>query len=784
MNNNYNQENASLSMALKYKVLIMSLLLTIILVVIFTWVELLRWKILYKSYIDGKGTTLVRTISPLISDYITSNNRVRIKKLVDSLTSLEVTDNDIISVQISDESKVKIVGTEHNNKSPKRNNWLLPSTVVIEEPLKDSDTGKGIGFIQVVFSNGYFVNKGLEVINIAFIALIVGTLLSLVISIIVGKHIEKPILNLISVANKVKDGNLNVEVNVDNNRESYPLSLAFQDMINKVSERTNELTAKNSNQELKIYEMTALKKINHSLSIEKDIDEIYIRLVDSVLNLLNGIQTCYVLVVDELHSEFEYKVVKGLDTESLVKGKRVPIDSLLASKVYQTGENLIINETRTKAQESGKDDKIDSDNSSSKIDKSFYLPIVVKGKVIAILAGKNKLSGEDFSNSDLSLLEGIIKETSIAIRNALMWKNLNSKVLELNTLHEIAKSIGTVLDIDKLLEMILDHTDKVFDGVKTSSIILYDEETNLLNVKLYKGEKAYNKIAPIKIGEGIAGKVFQRGEPIIINDMHTSDDNYSVDNGSSSICVPLKVKEKCLGVLSITDKLSGEPFDKSDLDMMVTLASQIAVTLNNAKLYEDLEASYLSAVRALANSIDAKDTYTMGHSERVAKYSMEIGKLMNLSDIDMKNLYIGALLHDIGKIGIPEAIINKTDRLTNEEFREIKTHPTRGAMIIEPAKFLREKVPLIKHHHERFDGKGYPDGLKGEEIPLLARIICCADSFDAMTSKRAYRDTMPLEDAKNEMIRCSNTQFDPEVVQAFLKVIENEEVIKEIRNIK
>ena len=217
--------------------------------------------------------------------------------------------------------------------------------------------------------------------------------------------------------------------------------------------------------------------------------------------------------------------------------------------------------------------------------------------------------------------------------------------------------------------------------------------------------------------------------------------------------------------------------------MLVTLASQISVSLYNAQLYEDLEASYLSAVRALANSIDAKDTYTRGHSERVARYSMEIGRVMGLTGDEIKNLHIGALLHDIGKIGIAEAIINKNSRLTEEEYQEIKTHPSRGASIIEPAKFLKEKVPLIKYHHERFDGKGYPDGLRGEEIPLMARIVCCADSFDAMTSKRAYRDTMPLEEARKELIRCSGSQFDPRVVNAFLEVLADEKKIETIENL-
>lgn len=772
-NNNVYNASIAHSLSLKNKIFLLATLLTFLIVTALTWAELSRWKTLSRNYTNGKGITIVRTISPLIVDYLNANDIGKITKLAKSLTSQEVINNDIISVQISDSSKRKLAESAPNTQYRHSYYLYIPPTVVIENPLIDSENDKEIGFIQIVFSNDYFVNKSSEVLNISLICLIAGFIFSFYMSRVVAKHIDKPLLQLTSIANKVSEDNTNVDIEIDNSIESLPLSIAFTNMLSKVNDKEKELTSKTKSQDRKIFEMAALHQINHSLGFVHDLDEIYTKLVENVLNVLNGIQTCMVLVVDELHNEFEYKVIKGLNPDSISKNKRVPLDSILASKVYQTGESIIINESSSKM------DDTSTGNSSN--DKSFYIPIIVKGKVIAVLFGKNKISGEDFCEADLRLVEGIIKETSIAIRNALMWQDLHRKILELNTLHEIAKNIGTVLDINKLLELILDLTAKVFGGVKTSSIILYDEETKLLNLKLYKGEKSNKNMKPIKSGEGIAGKVFQRGEPIMINDMHTND-NDSIDAGSSSICVPLKVKEKCLGVLSITDKLSGEPFDKSDLDMMVTLASQIAVSLNNAKLYEDLEASYLSAVRALANSIDAKDTYTMGHSERVAKYSVEIGKVMKLSDDEIKNLYIGALLHDIGKIGISEAIINKPDRLTNEEFQEIKTHPSRGAMIIEPAKFLKEKVPLIKYHHERFDGKGYPEGLKGEEIPLLARIICVADSFDAMTSKRAYRDTMPLEFARKEMIRCSETQFDPRIVSAFLEVIADEAKIKEIRN--
>ena len=768
---------------LKNKIFALSSLLTIIIVSIITISEVGRWKELSKTYIEGKGITLVRTISPLILDYINANDTNNISKLLKSLTSQEIINNDIISIQISDASKNKLAEAAPAIKYRQSYYFTLPPTVVIENPLIDQESNREIGFLQIVFSNEYFVTKTSEVINISLLSLFFGLIFSYYISAVASKYIEAILANITDVSNKISEGNMNPDITLNQYQECQSLQTAMTGMLSKISNGNNSINYSNKILQRKVFELTALKQVNHSLQSLHELDKIYTRLVDNILNTMSGMQTCMLLEVNENLNQFEYKIIKGLNLDPAIEEhKTVPMESIIANKVYQTGESLIINETAKKPQENLTGETA-IPGSAPQIDKSFYVPIVVKGKVIAILFGKNKLSGEDFTEEDLRLIEGIIAETSMAIKNAVTWQNLNRKVLELNTLHDIAKNLGTVLDINKLLELILDHTSKVFGGIKTSSIILYDEKTQLLNVKLYKGPNSNRTMKPIKSGEGIAGKVFQRGEPIIINDMLTSE-NDSVDSGSSSICVPLKVKEKCLGVLSITDKLSGEPFDKSDLDMMVTLASQISVSLNNAKLYEDLEASYLSAVRTLANSIDAKDTYTRGHSERVAKYSLEIGKKMNLSKEDLKNLYIGALLHDIGKIGISEAIINKKDKLTNEEYQEIKTHPSRGALIIEPAEFLREKAPCIKYHHERYDGKGYPEGLKGEEIPLMARIICCADSFDAMTSRRAYRDTMPLDYAKNEIKRCSETQFDPVIVKAFLEVIEDENVIKEIRSMK
>jgi putative nucleotidyltransferase with HDIG domain len=543
----------------------------------------------------------------------------------------------------------------------------------------------------------------------------------------------------------------------------------------KINQYMNDLRQKNQVLEAKACELSTLQHIGRSLSSILDQEMVYETIVDNVINVLSGVKRCSLLLVDEKRNEFIFRVAKGLDPEIIPESGRIPIEEGIASKVYHTGEAVLMNDLK-------EDEDTRVLEESKVVRSSICAPIIISGKVIGVLSLSNRISGIAFNETDLRLVEGVSIEAALAIKNARMWQDLKRKVLELNTLHEVGKNLSLVLDINKLLELVLDLTAKVLGGVKTSSVILYDEESNSLQVMLYKGNRSIESLQPIRTDEGIAGKVFTRGEPIIINDFKSADSAAAI-TGRSSICVPLKVKEKTIGVLSVSDKHSGDPFDNSDLDMLVTLASQISIALYNAQLYEDLEASYLSAVRALANSIDAKDAYTRGHSERVARYSMEIGRVMGMNSEEIKNLHIGALLHDIGKIGIAESIINKSSRLTEEEYTEIKTHPSRGASIIEPAKFLKEKVPLIKYHHERYDGKGYPDGLKGEDIPLMARIVCVADSFDAMTSKRAYRDVMPLEEARNELIKCSGSQFDPRVINAFLEVLVDEKKVEAIEKL-
>lgn len=189
---------------------------------------------------------------------------------------------------------------------------------------------------------------------------------------------------------------------------------------------------------------------------------------------------------------------------------------------------------------------------------------------------------------------------------------------------------------------------------------------------------------------------------------------------------------------------------------------------------EELEKAYMESIETLRYTVEAKDPYTRGHSDRVSAYSVLIGKKLGLSEEDLKILKIGGLFHDIGKIGVPDSILLKEAKLTDDEYSQIKNHPAIGEHILSNATIFKDMIPIVKHHHEKFDGTGYPGKLAGNNIPYMARIAAVADTFDAMTSKRSYRDPLPIDVVINEIKRCSSTQFDPEVAQVFIDILENE----------
>jgi putative nucleotidyltransferase with HDIG domain len=263
----------------------------------------------------------------------------------------------------------------------------------------------------------------------------------------------------------------------------------------------------------------------------------------------------------------------------------------------------------------------------------------------------------------------------------------------------------------------------------------------------------------------------EKKAPLLINDLHR--DKHFVWLGEYAkqlIAVPLMRQDQVLGVLFGIDKTTGGEFDSVDSKLLGSIANESAIYLENANLFEDVHGLMMGLLHSLTSAVDAKDTYTCGHSERVALLSRHLAQEAKLSEYEVERVYMAGLLHDVGKIGVPEAVLQKTGRLTPEEFEQIKKHPEIGAKILQDIKQIRDIIPGVLHHHERYDGKGYPGGLAGEDIPLMGRIICLADCFDAMTSSRTYRKALPLEVALAEIRRCSGTHFDPRMSEAFLRI--------------
>jgi putative nucleotidyltransferase with HDIG domain len=236
------------------------------------------------------------------------------------------------------------------------------------------------------------------------------------------------------------------------------------------------------------------------------------------------------------------------------------------------------------------------------------------------------------------------------------------------------------------------------------------------------------------------------------------------------LILPVWVKKKLAAILWLAGSLSKQ-FTTEDITLARQLADQVAVALSNSSLIAELQEMNWGALQALARAVDAKSAWTAGHSERVTELALKIGKTLNLNSDSLEKLQRGAFLHDIGKIGVPLAVLDKPAKLSDEEFGLIKRHPDLGAKIIEPINAFKAIIPMIVQHHERFDGKGYPAGLAGEEIHQSARILAVADVYDAVSSDRPYRKGMVIEAALGLIQKEAGRQFDPEMVEALLKVI-------------
>ena len=350
-------------------------------------------------------------------------------------------------------------------------------------------------------------------------------------------------------------------------------------------------------------------------------------------------------------------------------------------------------------------------------------------------------------------------------------EGLRQSFEELSQLYRLSETIASALTFSRVLTLLLEVLREVVD-YDSAILYLYDERAGTLRPNLEKAvtPELRSRFAA-QLQEGTLLWALNQGRTLVLADSGQGAWTQGLpedDSGRSFLLVPILARGKPVGLMDLAVSSGPGSFSQRDLSLLGILANQAGISLENARLYEAVRQDYTDVIQALAGAVDARDHYTREHSNRVSLYGVAIARQLRLDTDFVESVQFGGLLHDIGKIGIPDLILNKPGRLTDQEFQQMKGHSALGAGLLRRVESLNHLVPLVLYHHERFDGAGYPEGLAGKKIPLGARILNVADSFETITSDRVYHRARSMEEGLAEIQRCAGGQFDPEIVDAFV----------------
>lgn len=366
-------------------------------------------------------------------------------------------------------------------------------------------------------------------------------------------------------------------------------------------------------------------------------------------------------------------------------------------------------------------------------------------------------------------------------------KNINKELQRHKKLLSITMLLNSSLDPSFVHQKTIEGITEIVNA-EVGSLLLYDPDKDELYFDVALGEKGeIIKKIRLKLGEGIAGYVAKEKKSLIVEDVNKDPRFFKKADEQSGfvtktiLCSPLIYREKLLGVIQAINKKDGNLFDQSDLELFESFANIVAIAIENANLYKKLKETFFQTSFALAEAVEKRDPYTGGHVKRVTEYCLAVADELNLNEEEKEKLELSAILHDIGKIGIDDIILRKPAPLTKDEAEIMKKHPEIGAEILSKVKHLSDIVEGTFSHHEKYDGTGYPKGLKGHEISLIGRIIAVCDTYDAMTSNRPYRQGLDDSIAIEEIKKHAGTQFDPHVVTAFVRAFEKGRIISQKR---
>lgn len=393
-------------------------------------------------------------------------------------------------------------------------------------------------------------------------------------------------------------------------------------------------------------------------------------------------------------------------------------------------------------------------------------------KIKIDLEHKNKVEGLNLQ------LELKIKELETAnkaitsLSREVKGKNLElEKAVErLKQINEIGRILTSIIETDELMKIIIRTTADLLSAKQVTMHLMDDQKPSAMTIRYQHGIGIEDLSADSHASGFFYDNLVQLEKPSFF----TLPSTVSSENSKSlrnQICVPLQIKGKLIGAMLIENKIDGNVFTEGELDLLTILSNQAIVAMENAWLYEHVKSNYFSTIQSLVAALEANDKFTSGHSERVKILSLELGRYIGLDLKELEILEHASILHDIGKIGIDNVVLQKQGKLTSKEYKLIQSHPEIGDEILGPIESLEGVRKTIIQHHERYDGKGYPYGLKGEEISLKSRILAVIDTFDAMMTDRPYRKALTFEKVKEELLTNTGTQFDPYVVNAFFELL-------------
>lgn len=405
-------------------------------------------------------------------------------------------------------------------------------------------------------------------------------------------------------------------------------------------------------------------------------------------------------------------------------------------------------------------------------------------KVITITQENKKalegfLSPETIKELNKNKNEIVVLSRSFSVVTKQLEENIRSLEVAKKTLHAVMAKVGAGIsnmeNIDNFLQLIVETMTNALNGKVGTLILLNDKKTELTIKSVYGADFDPSKPIHLKMEGSPFAKAMEQKRAMIISGIFLKNTNNPQINNyfsESLLCAPLIYGDKISGIITLSrEDDTQNKFTDEDFTLLFNLASQTAIAIENSKLNLDIERTYFETISALALAVDAKDKYSRGHLERVAEYCMIIGKHLGLDEEDLDILRDGAKLHDLGKIGIPDEILRKEGSLTDEEWVIMRRHPEIGESIIKPVRSLNNLCDVIRHHHEKLDGTGYPDGLKGDEISPLVRILTIADVYDALTTERSYRPRKSRQEAAT-ILRSMKKELDQDIVELFLEQLE------------